>query len=67
VEPHPVIEAAQQAKTTQTEEVRTARPRRWGGTVLERKTTLMLVGRILPLKISTEVKTTKETMTIHDI
>ena len=34
--------------------------------VLERKTTLMLVGRILPLKISTEVKTTKETMTIHE-
>jgi hypothetical protein len=31
VEPHPVIEAAQQAKTTQTEEVRTFRPRRWGG------------------------------------
>jgi hypothetical protein len=30
--------------------------------VLERKTTLMLVGRILPLKISTEVKEVKETI-----
>ena len=38
VEPHPVIEAAQQAKqakTTQTEEVRTLQPRRWGGIDLE--------------------------------
>jgi hypothetical protein len=34
--------------------------------VLERKTTLMLAGRILPLKISTEVKQTKETMTIAE-
>jgi hypothetical protein len=34
--------------------------------VLERKTTLLLVGRILPLKISTEVKQVKETMTIHE-
>jgi hypothetical protein len=34
--------------------------------VLERKTTLMLAGRTLPLKISTEVKQVKETMTIEE-
>jgi hypothetical protein len=34
--------------------------------VLERKTTLMLVGRILPLKITTEVKQVKETMSIYE-
>jgi hypothetical protein len=34
--------------------------------VEERKTTLLLVGRILPLKITTEVKQLKETMTIHE-
>jgi hypothetical protein len=32
----------------------------------ERKTTLLLVGRILPLKISTEVKMPKETMSIYE-
>jgi hypothetical protein len=34
--------------------------------VLERKTTLLLLGRILPQKITTEVKQLKETMTIHE-
>jgi hypothetical protein len=34
--------------------------------IREEKTTLMLVGRILPLKITTEVKQTKETMTIAE-
>jgi uncharacterized protein with ACT and thioredoxin-like domain len=34
--------------------------------VLDRKTALMLVGRILPLKITTEVKQVKETMTIEE-
>jgi hypothetical protein len=34
--------------------------------VLERKTTLLLLGRILPLKISAEVKQLKEKMTIHE-
>jgi hypothetical protein len=34
--------------------------------VREEKTTLLLLGRILPLKISTEVKTIKETMTIEE-
>jgi hypothetical protein len=34
--------------------------------LLERKTTLLLVGRILPLKISTEVKEFRETMTIEE-
>jgi hypothetical protein len=34
--------------------------------VLERKTTLLLLGRVLPLKITTEVKTIKEKMTIHE-
>jgi hypothetical protein len=34
--------------------------------VLERKTTLLLLGRILPLKINTEVKRVKETMSIEE-
>jgi hypothetical protein len=34
--------------------------------IREEKTMLMLVGRILPLKISTEVKQVKETMTIYE-
>jgi hypothetical protein len=34
--------------------------------IREEKTMLMLVGRILPLKISTEVKEIKETMTIYE-
>src|ERR1700675_3759542 len=34
--------------------------------VREENTTLMLLGRILPLKISTEVKQVKETMTIEE-
>jgi hypothetical protein len=34
--------------------------------ILERKTFAMLMGRILPLKITTEVKQTKETMTIEE-
>ena len=35
-------------------------------TVLERKTTLLLLGRILPLKISAEVKQIKERMTLEE-
>jgi hypothetical protein len=35
-------------------------------TVLERKTTLMLLGRILPLKISAEVKQSKENLSIEE-
>jgi hypothetical protein len=34
--------------------------------VLERKTFMLLMGRILPLKISAEVKQVKETMTIEE-
>jgi hypothetical protein len=34
--------------------------------VLERKTVLLLVGRILPLKITTEVREIKEKMTIEE-
>jgi hypothetical protein len=34
--------------------------------VLERKTVLMLVGRVLPLKITTEVREIREKMTIHE-
>jgi hypothetical protein len=34
--------------------------------VLERKTVLLLVGRILPLKITTEVREIREKMTIHE-
>jgi hypothetical protein len=34
--------------------------------ILERKTTLLLLGRILPLKITAEVKQIKETMTIEE-
>jgi hypothetical protein len=34
--------------------------------ILERRTALLLAGRILPTKISTEVRETKETMTIEE-